>query len=231
MQDETITPRWPIGTTGALLHALGLAIAQALLVFVLGMRIFGTIFLGEGAIFEARAGSFILLAVIGILDLVLVFWLGVFRLGRFRLSDVGWIQLNVKRDFAFGLLGAVVFVLVLFVVVELFFGQARELAASLIDFSAEQRLLFFLIGCLAATVEETIFRGYMHPTLQAKMGQSGGIICMAVIFAMYHLNVNPAGLLVKFSVGVALGILRNRSGGLWAPAIAHALFWIIAGSA
>lgn len=55
----------------------------------------------------------------------------------------------------------------------------------------------------------------------------------ATVFALYHLPVTPSaiGLSGKLLFGLILGALRQRTGSLVAPAVAHAGFWQIAGFA
>jgi membrane protease YdiL (CAAX protease family) len=219
------------GSKAALWHAFSLVLAQALLVFVIGTRILGRLVLGEHDPFEAQPASFLLFGAVAVVDLVLIFWLGTLKLGRLRASDLGWTKFDVRSHVAPGLLGAAVGVLVMFGVVELFFGQARALLVSITQFAPEQRVFFLLVGCQAAVVEETIFRGYLQRNLEVNIGRVGSIVCTSIVFALFHLSLHPAGLLVKFLFGVIFGVLWVRSQSLWPPAIAHALIWLMAGSA
>jgi membrane protease YdiL (CAAX protease family) len=93
-------------------------------------------------------------------------------------------------------------------------------------------VFFVLMGVIAAIPEETIFRGILQPTLQNKVGRWPGILLTAAIFSVYHVHFQFAlpRLLSHFCWGLILGLLRERTGTLWAPAIAHALMWIIFGA-
>lgn len=87
-------------------------------------------------------------------------------------------------------------------------------------------------GYGSAVPEETIFRGILQPTLQKKLGRWPGIVLTAVIFAAYHVHLAFAlpRLVSHTCYGIILGVLRERTGTLWAPAFAHALVWIVLGS-
>ena len=95
----------------------------------------------------------------------------------------------------------------------------------------QQRVFFALMGVIAAVPEETIFRGIAQPTLQNKVGRWSGILLTATIFAVYHIQFQLAlpRLISHFCHGLILGLLRERTGTLWAPAIAHVLAWMILG--
>jgi len=85
---------------------------------------------------------------------------------------------------------------------------------------------------IAAVPEETIFRGIMQPTLQQKVGRWQGILLTAIVFSVYHVHFQfaLARIISHCCWGLILGVLRERTGTLWAPAIAHALMWIIFGA-
>ena len=89
-----------------------------------------------------------------------------------------------------------------------------------------------LMAVIAAIPEETIFRGILQPTLQAKVGRWPGVALTAAIFSVFHVQFQFALplLLSHFCWGLILGLLRERTGTLWAPAIAHMLVWIVLGA-
>jgi membrane protease YdiL (CAAX protease family) len=51
------------------------------------------------------------------------------------------------------------------------------------------------------------------------------------VFSLYHLRFRPTSLVVLFAFGAVYGALRERRGGLVAPAIAHGLVWAVLGAA
>lgn len=85
---------------------------------------------------------------------------------------------------------------------------------------------------IAPFVEEVLYRGVVQQTLRSAGAKRGAsIVATAVIFAMMHLGesaVDPSGawsaLPALFVLGLALGILYERTGRLAAPITAHALF-------
>lgn len=106
------------------------------------------------------------------------------------------------------------------------------IADTIAHYTPQQRALFVLMGIIAAIPEETVFRGIIQPTLQNKVGRWSGILLTAVVFALYHVQyalVLPR-LISHTCWGLVLGLLRERTGTLWAPAIAHALMWFILGA-
>jgi uncharacterized protein len=80
---------------------------------------------------------------------------------------------------------------------------------------------------VAAFTEETLFRGYMQPAVQHKLGRWSGLVVVALVFAAYHGRFAPTMFLGKLGVGLVLAGLRERTGTLWAAALAHVLQWAI----
>jgi len=50
-----------------------------------------------------------------------------------------------------------------------------------------------------------------------------------VVFALYHLRVSLWGLLGKTAFGLVFGHLRDRTGRLVSPAVAHWISWTVLG--
>jgi len=92
-----------------------------------------------------------------------------------------------------------------------------------------ERLLGMLIGIEAALTEETLFRGDLQPTVQQILGRGAGQILTAVLFALYHLQFGLWGLLGKTAFGLVFGLLRDRTGRLISPAVAHWISWTVLG--
>ena len=72
--------------------------------------------------------------------------------------------------------------------------------------------------------EELYFRGWLQPILGARWGAVTGLVVTAVLFAALHLAGGaraPLSLLNLFLGGVLFGLLALRTGGLWAPFMAH----------
>jgi membrane protease YdiL (CAAX protease family) len=67
----------------------------------------------------------------------------------------------------------------------------------------------------------------MQPAVQHKLGRWSELVVVALLFAAYHGRFAPSIFLGKLGVGLVLAGLRERTGTLWAPAIAHVLQWSI----
>jgi membrane protease YdiL (CAAX protease family) len=223
-------PRWPLGSTGSVLFIFGLVFAHLMVMFGLGFAVMIAIGLDPRTIVDAPPLAFVALAIAGTLDVGIVFVLLLGKLGRYRLADLGWSRFT-GRDVAFGVVGFVALVGVALLSVIMKSGTVEGvldwLVEAVTDVTTPQRALCLLIGCLAAFTEETLFRGMMQPALQHKLGRHVGLIVTALVFAAYHFRFAPPIFLGKLGVGLVLGVMRDRTGSLWAPAIAHALQWTV----
>lgn len=83
------------------------------------------------------------------------------------------------------------------------------------------RLLVLASICIVGPLgEEVLFRGYVQSALRGLLGPAGGLLVTSVLFGLVHglVYAVPTGL-----IGLWLGWLRERTGGLLAPFVAHAL--------
>ena len=229
------SPRWPIGTTAALWLAFLLIIGHYLAMFGVGGVL--TILLGihdRREIWQAPPAAFIINIGVGLFEIGLVLGLWMRRYARLSFREAGWSGLAL-RDVAYGVLGFAFFAIVVTCVfaAESGFNDAiAYIADTIAHYTPQQRAFFVLMGLIAAIPEETIFRGILQPTLQKKVGPWSGILLTAVIFAVYHVHFAFAlsRIISHTCWGLILGLLRERTGTLWAPALAHALMWIIFGA-
>ncbi len=76
------------------------------------------------------------------------------------------------------------------------------------------------IAIAPAVCEELVLRGMVLPSL-LPLGGSAAVVISAALFALIHLD--PYRSAFTFALGLALGVLRLRSGSLLAPVLAHAL--------
>lgn len=227
--------RWPIGTTRALWLAFLLIIGHYLAMFGVGGAL--TILLGiedRREIWQAPPAAFVINAGVGLFEIGVVLRLFMCRIARLTFREAGW-QGLAQRDVAFGVLGFASFAVVitcLFAAESGFRDAIEYIATTIAHYTPQQRALFVLMGVIAAIPEETIFRGILQPTLQAKVGRWPGIALTAAIFSVFHVQFQLALplLLSHFCWGLILGLLRERTGTLWAPAIAHMLVWIVLGA-
>ena len=75
---------------------------------------------------------------------------------------------------------------------------------------------------LAPWFEETIFRGALLPVAGRRLGEAGGILLSASVFAVAHLSLGE--LLPLLVLGLGLGWLRWSSGRLGSCVLMHALW-------
>jgi membrane protease YdiL (CAAX protease family) len=86
------------------------------------------------------------------------------------------------------------------------------------------------VAILVPLAEEAGWRGLLQPSLRrAGLGGAGAAAMTAVLFTAIHWTMIPpegraAGLPMLAALGFALGILRERTGGILAPTVLHAAF-------
>ena len=79
-----------------------------------------------------------------------------------------------------------------------------------------------------ASLEEAIYRGVVQDALERTIGVgNAALVLQAAAFAVLHVYGGfprgAAGLGLTFVYGLAMGVLRRRSGGLLAPIVAHTI--------
>ncbi len=79
-----------------------------------------------------------------------------------------------------------------------------------------------VIVVLAPLFEETIFRGFLLPSLTRRLPVAGAVGVSGAVFALAHLSV--ADLLPLTVLGIVLGFVYTRERGLWAPILLHGLW-------
>ncbi|MDP9034130.1 MAG: CPBP family intramembrane metalloprotease, partial [Myxococcota bacterium] len=182
--------------------------------------------------FTGSPAEFVLATAIGTFGLFNVVVL-LCRLGRVSWRDLGWTTSRLGTELLWGVLGFTACAAAIMATTTALGGRdaLREFVTAVGAYSPASRLLFLAIGLSAAAYEESIFRGYLQPALSARWGNAVAILVTAAIFSLYHLQLNPVGLLVKLCFGMVFGTLRWRRGSLVAPAAAHVLVWVILGAA
>ena len=227
------SPRWPIGTTGALRLAFLLIVGHYLAVYGVGGILAIVLGLHERReIWQAPPAAFLVNLSVGVVEIGLVLRLGMCRYARLSFHEAGWSGLAL-RDVAYGVLGFALCAISLACIIAAesgFTDTIAYIADKIAHYTPRQRVFFALMGLVAAIPEETIFRGIMQPTLQNKVGRWSGILLTALVFAVYHFLFALPQIIGKICFGLIFGLLRERTGTLWAPAIAHALTWMILGA-
>jgi membrane protease YdiL (CAAX protease family) len=222
--------RWPEGSIPRIANAVALALLnQAAL--VVPLVAIAPWLVGDRNPFEAPRAAFPLLAIIAFLQAGLVVGVGLLGWSRVSLRGLGWYTDDWRREVRRGLVGFGLVAVVVFGTQAAVGGgpavsQAWE---AILHYSPAQRFLFLLIGVVAAFGEESIFRGYLQPSLIQRMGATGGVLMTAAFFAIYHLQFAPLRLLDLLLIGLVYGVLRGRDRSLFAPAVAHSVCWAVLG--
>lgn len=221
------TARWPPGSGARLAHALLLVVLLAMtrvLGFLALARVTGRADLEvlDGAAFAVLLATSVL-SLGGVIGLGLVVW------GRISLAELGWRAGRLGADLGRGLAGGLACCAIVLLVQMTAGATAPEVLQGWASTPALERLLTVLIGVEAALTEETLFRGDLQPTLQHMLGRGAGLVLTAVIFAAYHLRFGLWGLIGKTALGLVFGILRDRTGRLVSPALAHWISWTVMG--
>ena len=135
-----------------------------------------------------------------------------FGFRRFRPSAIGWV-----------LLAFVVYLVLAAIYTQLVNPPAEDLPEQL--GADESVLLAVLTGVfvvvLAPFVEEFFFRGFLYQGLRNSWGVPFAVLGSAVIFSAIHLDL--AQLAPLAILGVALALLREKTGSLWPCIMLHAL--------
>jgi len=232
MSQSHHSPRYAPDSLAALAHTLVLILVAAIVMVAFFAFITPSVLGGMDGLLEAGPRALLVVSALGVFEFVVVVLLGLVLWGRRSLSDLGWRVEGLGRALAFGLLGALaLFGLLLATVASFAPDQLGDTLDTVRSFTLQQRLLFAFIGLSAAATEESLFRGQLQPLLIKRWGHWPGIVVGAAIFSVYHLPRQPLQLVSRFLFGMVLGGLRERTGTLIAPAIAHTLFWILAGLA
>jgi membrane protease YdiL (CAAX protease family) len=211
-------------------RALALAAVYAVVVFGLGFALLARLGVEPGAAPPPSPLVVGLLVAEGVvLGAGLVWWGSLKGPGR-TWRELGWHRDGLGARVAWGLAGGAAAV-ALVGAVHLALGDTVEGFLEALRVPPEQRLMLAAIGLSAAFFEESLFRGNLQPLLVARWGRPAGLLATALVFALAHLSPRPLALLVKGLLGLLFGALRARDGSLWSSAIAHALVWVVAGTA
>lgn len=223
-------PRWALGSGAQIAHALVLAMLLVVAMFLVIQGWLRPLVLGPD--FESAGpypALFVLFGLAVLSQTVLVIWLGLVRIGRVSLRELGWREKNVRGDILWGLAGFLAVTVVVLVLSAVLGRSADETLADWQHRSAGVRLLGLGIGLLVAFNEETLFRGYLQGGLVARLGPVLGVIVTALVFALNHGNLRPMALLARFLLGLIFGVIAFRRRSLFPGALAHGLTWAVIG--
>ncbi|MDP2181374.1 MAG: CPBP family intramembrane metalloprotease [Actinomycetota bacterium] len=83
--------------------------------------------------------------------------------------------------------------------------------------------LIAVAAVIAPVAEEIAYRGVLYPALRNRWGVTAAVALSSAVFALLHFNVVWLGLPI-WILGMLLARLFERTGSLWPPIVAHALF-------
>jgi membrane protease YdiL (CAAX protease family) len=101
------------------------------------------------------------------------------------------------------------------------FDALRPLREGATQAAPEALELAMLAVVFAPFVEEFLFRGLLYRGLRATAGPRASILACALIFASVH---PPASFLPVFVLGLVAAWTFERTGSLWTPILAHAVY-------
>ena len=74
----------------------------------------------------------------------------------------------------------------------------------------------------APVFEEVFFRGFLFEGFRySKMGAAGAIFVTSLVWAGFHMQYGLLQIASIFVLGIILGVVRYRTGSLWAPLAMH----------
>ena len=85
-------------------------------------------------------------------------------------------------------------------------------------------MLFLSVGVIAPVFEELLFRGFLFKGWErSPLGGHGTVWLISVIFAVIHMQYDPAIILLIIPMGAVLGYARMYSGSLLVPIVLHVM--------
>lgn len=77
------------------------------------------------------------------------------------------------------------------------------------------------VGIMAPLFEEFLLRGLLFGSIRHMFDEHVSVALTAGVFALMHMQYDPAVMLLILPMGIVLGYARSRSGSIWVPVILH----------
>ena len=155
--------------------------------------------------------------------LLLCIWLAhSLILGREK-AVLGFTKKGILRNLLFGATISAVIILIGF----LFLFVFRQIEIINFEWNGTLIIGFLLMFCVQSFSEEIIFRAYLIPTIEKRLGTCAALVISSIGFMIIHLgNNNFTGLACANLIlgGVLMGILFIKYRNVWAPTGMH-IFW------
>jgi hypothetical protein len=144
-------------------------------------------------------------------------------------SEIGWRPFSLIQAIKWGMGGycAVLPLLVIMLIISqaIFRNMktpAHPIMESVMEGGGAYILAFILAAVVAPLVEETFFRGMLYTSMRSRMGVWPAAVLSGAIFAAVHPTL-PAGFLPITALGVALALLREKTGSMLPSMICHGI--------
>jgi len=179
---------------------------------------------------EAVLNSVVLSAVYLITIFLVLFLPRIFeKLKHYHLEnvDIGWHRLPRWGDILLTPASLVIYfilsALTIFVISKVFpnfdINQAQNIGFDNLNTQIDYILAFVSLVIIAPIAEETLFRGYLYGKLRQHVPIWLAVVVVSVTFGALHGSWNVA--IDTFVLSIILCILREMTGGLWAPLLLH----------
>lgn len=97
--------------------------------------------------------------------------------------------------------------------------QVQDVGFSNLADTTSLMLAFMTLVVLAPIVEEALFRGYLYGKLRRHIGLVSSMLLTSICFAALHLQLNVG--LDVFVLSIAMCLLREATGSIWAGVLLH----------
>ncbi len=204
----------------------GLLVAQ---IIVTGL-LFGLMALGmdKAILTDGVVAQALSISAVYMLAIFFVAWVPwIIRKRRTTLKEIGLHKLPTWIDIFLAPSGFVVYLLLSVALVFLAsqalpwfdITQAQDVGFDNLVWRYEYLLAFLALVVIVPVAEEVLFRGYLYGKMRKTIPAWAVIIITAVLFGAVHGAWNLA--VDMFALGIILGLLREVTGGLWAPILLH----------
>lgn len=166
---------------------------------------------------------FVAFALALLLTIGLPWWL---RRRKTTLKELGLTRLPMWSDILLGPITVVPYFIVSAIVLSLAAlvpgfeaDQIQDTGFSSVVDTTSLLLAFVSLVVLAPIVEEALFRGYLYGKLRSRMGVIASTLLVSACFGVLHLQANVG--LDVFILSIAMCILRETTGSIWAGTLLH----------
>lgn len=222
--------RWEIGSWQRVVHASVLGLLQPVVPIALFAGLAPLLFDAAGELVSPSPMAFAAVVLVAAVALGVLLGGGLVAVGRVSLGALGFRRDRLALESALGLGALVVYLACYYLIVRSLMPSADSIFRSVVSQTPSQRALLLLVGLAIAIFEESVFRGYLQPSLVHHLGLVGGVVVTALIFAAWHPpRFALPSFLIRLVLGLVTGACRGRDRPLTGAIAAHALLWPVVG--